>query len=122
MAHGGHDDSGRAWYRVDPAAGCVVLAVGGEVEAATAKGLHEAVRKALESSSCLVIDLSQVTFIDSSGLGVIIVARNLVRAREGSLALVNPPSMVRKILWGTQLQPAFSMFDNRDEAVAAVTV
>ena len=115
-----HDvaDFERAWYRVDPVAGCAVVAAGGEIDVQTWPGLHSAVEAALASTSCIVFDLSQVSFVDSSGFGVLIVASNRARQAGGSVALVDPPEMVRKILAGTQLQQAFSVYDRVEDAVA----
>ena len=51
--------------------------------------------------------------------GVLIVASNRARQLGGSVALVSPPEMVRKILAGTQLQQAFSVYESIEDAVAA---
>jgi len=116
----GHDvaDFDRAWYRVDPREGCAVVAAGGEIDVQSSSGLHRAVEAAMASSSCIVFDLSRVSFVDSSGFGVLIVASNRARQQGGSVVLVNPPEMVRKILAGTQLRQAFAVHDSIDAAVA----
>jgi len=115
-----HDvaDFERAWYRVDPLDGCAVVAAGGEIDVQTSPGLHRAVEAALASTTCIVFDLSRVSFVDSSGFGVLIVASNRARQVGGSVALVSPPEMVRKILAGTQLQQAFTVRDTIEDAVA----
>jgi len=116
-----HDvaDFERAWYRVDPMADCAVVSAGGEIDVQTSPGLHKAVEAALHSTKCIVFDLSRVTFVDSSGFGVLIVASNRARQLGGSVVLVNPPEMVRKILAGTQLQQTFAVHDRLEDAVAA---
>jgi anti-sigma B factor antagonist len=115
-----HDvaDFDRAWYRVDTMAGCSVVTAGGEIDVQTSPGLHRAVEAALRSSSCIVFDLARVSFVDSSGFGVLIVASNRARQYGGSVVLVSPPEMVRKILAGTQLQQSFSVRDRLEDAVA----
>ena len=112
-------DFDRAWYRVDPMAGCSIVTAGGEIDVQTSSGLHKAVEAALAATSCVVFDLSRVSFVDSSGFGVLIVASNRARQLGGSVALVNPPEMVRKILAGTQLQQAFAVRDGLEDAVAS---
>jgi anti-sigma B factor antagonist len=116
-----HDvaDFDRAWYRVDPMAGCAVVTAGGEIDVQTSSGLHKAVEVALASTHCIVFDLSRVSFVDSSGFGVLIVASNRARQLGGSVVLVSPPEMVRKILAGTQLQQAFAVRDRLEDAVAS---
>jgi anti-sigma B factor antagonist len=117
-----HDvaDFDRAWYSVYPMAGCAVVTAGGEIDVQTSSGLHKAVEAALASTSCIVFDLSRVSFVDSSGFGVLIVASNRARKYGGSVALVSPPEMVRKILAGTQLQQAFAVHDRVEDAVATL--
>ncbi len=107
-----------AWYRVDPVSGCAVVSAGGEIDVQTSPGLHKAVEAALRSTSCIVFDLSRVSFVDSSGFGVLIVASNRARQLGGSVVLVNPPEMVRKILAGTQLQQTFRVHDTIEDALA----
>jgi anti-sigma B factor antagonist len=111
-------DFDSAWYRVDPMAGCAVVTAAGEIDVQSSPGLHGAVEAALASTSCIVFDLSRVSFVDSSGFGVLIVASNRARQHGGSVALVSPPEMVRKILAGTRLQQAFAVHDRIEDAVA----
>ena len=115
-----HDvaDFDRAWYRVDTVAGCAVVTAGGEIDVQTSAGLHRAVEAALASTGCIVVEMSRVSFVDSSGFGVLIVASNRARQLGGSVVLVSPPEMVRKILANTQLQQAFAVRDCVEDAVA----
>jgi anti-sigma B factor antagonist len=111
----------RTWFRVEPFPGCVVVSVGGEVDAHCSSQLDQALRSAMQSAACVVVDLTEVSFIDSSGIGALINAR--IRADEvgGSVYLVHPPTMVRKILVGTQLQQSFMVCDSLDEALGRVS-
>ena len=63
-----------------------VISVSGEVDLATSPELDSAVIGALElGAAAIAIDLSKVTFMDSSGLGVIV--RGLKRCREADIEL-----------------------------------
>ena len=94
---GDHGDTpGHAWYEVDQIDGCAVVRVGGEIDTRTVQRFDEAVTEAVGLSSHLVIDLAQVTFVDSSGLGGLIVARRSARERGGSVSLVAAPPTVRE--------------------------
>ncbi len=63
-----------------------VISVSGEVDLATSPELDSAIIAALASgASALAVDLSNVTFMDSSGLGVIV--RGLKRCREADIEL-----------------------------------
>jgi len=81
-----------------------VLVVSGEVDLATSPDLDVAIIAALESGTAsLVIDLTAVTFMDSSGLGVIV--RGLKRCREADkdLDLVISNERVLKVFGITGL-------------------
>jgi anti-anti-sigma factor len=92
----------------------------GEIDVQTAVGLGQAVQESLPSSSRLVIDLSRVTFIDSTGLGALIDARKRAVANGGSVSLVKPPDLVRRILAGTQLQHVLPVFETLRAALDAL--
>ena len=81
-----------------------VIAVSGEVDLATSPALDTAIIAAIESdTSALAIDLTDVSFMDSSGLGVIV--RGLKRCREADkdLDLVITNERVLKVFGITGL-------------------
>ena len=86
----------------------------------TVHHFHEAVAEAASLASHVVIDLADVTFVDSSGLGGLIVARTSARQNGGSLSLVSPPPMVRRLLGATRLHDVFAIYDSLPEAINAV--
>ncbi len=96
-----------------------VVEVGGEVELHSAGQLRdELVRAGASDNPCVVVDLSRVTFIDSTGLGVLVGAFKSVRER-GALSLVCPQRSVRRVLEITGLTQVFPIFDTLEEAVAS---
>ncbi|HEX8832682.1 MAG TPA: STAS domain-containing protein [Abditibacteriaceae bacterium] len=97
--------------------GAAIVEVGGEVELHSAPQLREELHRVCDSDArCIVVDLSRVSFIDSTGLGVLI--GGLKRAREkGSLSLVCPQPRVRRIFEITGLLQVFPMFDSVDAAI-----
>jgi len=113
----GWDMWDKAGFRVDSAGGFVVVAAHGEVDLDTAAGLDRAVRAALRSCPHLVVDLTHVTFIDSSGLGVLVGARRMATALGGEVSLVHPPAQVQRILAGTRLQQSFAVYRSLEDAV-----
>jgi anti-sigma B factor antagonist len=101
--------------------GAVVVEVRGDVELNSAPQLREELHRVCSGSACVVVDLSGVSFIDSTGLGVLI--GGLKRAREnGSLSLVCPQSRVRRIFEITGLMQVFTFYNAIEEAVAACKV
>jgi anti-anti-sigma factor len=80
---------GELGIRVERQDSEVRLVVAGELDLATAPALHDAVTQLLGAGepSTVVIDLGEVTFLDSSGLGALLRARADVLAAGGRLVL-----------------------------------
>ena len=68
-----------------------VLSVSGELDLVTSPVLRQRVHDAVaEGRHSLVLDLSEVFFCDSSGVGVLIASRRLIRSCQGRLRLILP--------------------------------
>jgi len=74
-----------------------VLRTIGDVDLQTGPVLRNQIKSATEPGESLVIDLRQVTFMDSPGLGTLIYCDRLQRERGGRLVLKNPIGMVRDL-------------------------
>lgn len=98
--------------------GAAVVTAVGEVDVSTAPELRQRLREQPEDA-LVVVDLSDVTFLDSTGLGVLVAA--LKRIREsgagGELRLVVNRPQVTKVLEVTGLSGVFSIFASLDEAL-----
>jgi anti-sigma B factor antagonist len=80
--------------------------------------LRDSVREALEAGSQdILINLGEVTTIDSSGIGELVSAYTTVTNKGGKLKLVNLPTKVEDILQITQLMTVFEVFDDETEAI-----
>lgn len=89
---------------VEEAAGAPLVVARGEVDAATAATLAEHLDHAAASSAeAISVDLSGVTFIDSSGLRVITVARAQAEAEGRLLVVTEASEAVRRIFAMTGL-------------------
>jgi anti-sigma B factor antagonist len=112
----------RPLFRVEtdrPCPGRVVVAVSGEIDLHTSGRLRDEF-DGLDVTSVerLVVDLSDVGFIDSTGLGVLVAAAR--RLPVGApLVLVCHTERVREVLLMTGLDRIFPIYDTRDEAVDA---
>jgi anti-sigma B factor antagonist len=68
-----------------------------ELIAANAGQVRDELRAALSPDcTCLDLDLSTVTFVDSSGLGALIALHRAMRSRRGTLRLLHPTAAVRQ--------------------------
>lgn len=87
-----------------------MLSVSGELDAAGAPELRQAVLEVLgEGCRRLLLDLSEVDFIDSFGLGVLIGALKRVRTLNGELRLVVTERRVRRVLELCDLDRVFDI-------------
>lgn len=95
-----------------------VLSVRGEIDVSTAPELRDRLLGvAQEGHSTVVVDLSEVTFLDSTALGVLVSGLKRFRAAGGNLRLVVTGRSVSKVLEITGLIEVFPIFDS----VAAAT-
>ncbi|MBT8228089.1 MAG: STAS domain-containing protein [Dactylosporangium sp.] len=102
------------------AGGCTVLTVGGEVDVYTAPRLRERLIDLFEQGSRrVVVDLSGVEFLDSTGLGVLVGALKRLRAASGALGLVCPHERLLKVFRITALDRVFSLYNTVEAATAA---
>jgi anti-sigma B factor antagonist len=102
-------------------AGFFVVAPAGELDAFTSPELRSELHHLLENGRAerLVVDLTAVTFLDSSALGVLVGALRRLRERDGSLHLVQPRPTVRRIFEITALDDIFALHPTRTDALAA---
>jgi anti-sigma B factor antagonist len=95
-----------------------VVAVTGEIDVYTAPKLREQIVALVDEGQYhLVIDMSGVEFLDSTGLGVLVGGLKRVRAHDGSLSLVCDEERILKIFRITGLTKVFPIFATVDEAV-----
>lgn len=88
------------------------LVVYGEVDVVTSPRLHEALEQLLEDGPSLVlVDMANVTFIDSSGLGALVVADRHLEERGSELRLVALSPRVTSVLEAAGLTDRFQTFD-----------
>ncbi|MCL6560148.1 MAG: anti-sigma F factor antagonist [Firmicutes bacterium] len=96
--------------------------LGGELDLGVADYLRSALEEALdrEPARNLVFNLSRVSFIDSSGLGVLLGRYKRVSKEGGKVYLVSPQPQVRKILDLSGLLRIMGEFPSEHEALAKI--
>ena len=67
----------------------------------------------------LPLDVGQVSYVDSAGLGELVQAYVTARKRDGSLKLLNVTKRLRDLLVVTRLLTVFETFDSEEEAIAS---
>ena len=70
----------------------------------------------------LVVDLAEVSYIDSAGIGVMIGRYLSLRGRGGDMKLANLTARSHRVMTITQLLDVFDCFDSTDEAVESFAI
>lgn len=96
-----------------------VIEVKGEIDVYTAPALREEISSLVDAEhTTIVVDLTQVSFMDSTGLGVLVGALKKVRTLGGDLSLVINEEKILKVFRITALTQVFSIHPTLDEALA----
>ncbi|WP_121256965.1 anti-sigma factor antagonist [Nocardioides ferulae] len=99
--------------------GTTIVAVGGEIDVYTAPKLRDKITELVADGVYhLVIDMENVEFLDSTGLGVLVGGLKKVRAHDGSLHLVCTQDRLLKIFRITGLAKVFVIHDSAEAALA----
>ena len=100
--------------------GYTVVALHGELDMFTAAEVRPLlIHDPSLTSGSLLVDLSEVTFLDSSGLGLLVATYKRVAARGERLALVCPENL-RRIFQITGLDSLFIMHGSMSEVVPSL--
>ncbi len=91
----------------------LVVRVKGELDMLVADKIRQEIDSVIENKGInkLIINLEKVTFIDSSGLGLIIGRYKKITARNGKMYLVGASSSVQKILTFSGINKLVPMYD-----------
>jgi anti-anti-sigma factor len=100
-------------------AGVLLVEVSGEVDMSTSPRLAEVIGTASDATERVVVDLSDVTFLDSSGLNALVRGQRQLTARGIALRLVSPASqVVRRVFEIAHLTESLRVVESVDEALS----
>lgn len=95
-----------------------VVALAGEIDLSNHVALRTALNDLIVGGSVdLVLDLTDVTFMDSTGLGAMIGTRRRVHAFQGSLAIVLTNDAILRVFQVTGLDKVFDLRSSRAQAL-----
>lgn len=92
-----------------------VVTLGGELDMAHAPEVAETLDALADTSRPVIVDLTELTFIDSSGIHAIL----RPRPQEGVVVLVCPPGNIQRVLSVTKVDRVLQVYETLDEALAA---
>jgi anti-sigma B factor antagonist len=107
-----------AQVTIDEASEIPVVSVVGEIDAATVPLLTERLDQIPDTTSRVVIDLSETTFIDSSGLSALVACRKRLDEPDTVIHLVVTRPSIANLFAITGLLDTFAIVSTIEEAIA----
>ncbi|MEH2404532.1 STAS domain-containing protein [Nostoc sp.] len=92
-----------------------VIKLTGNLNATTSQDFRQNINNILESGAKIVlVDFKDVTFMDSSGLGALVLAFKTLRAADSKLVICSISEQVRILFELTNMDKVFEIFPNQD--------
>jgi anti-sigma B factor antagonist len=97
--------------------GLVRLALRGELDLSTVGKVQEELRRAESTDApTVVLDMSKLTFLDSTGLRAVVTADERLRGQGGRLVIVRGPDSVHRVFTITRLEERLEIVDDASQA------
>ncbi|MBN1994495.1 MAG: STAS domain-containing protein [Anaerolineae bacterium] len=109
-------------YKVRNESGIAILDLSGEIDVSTATQLRDTLIDLIENNEGrLLVNMSDVAYIDSSGLSVLVAAHKKAQGANGMLGLSGPQKPVQQVFELTRMNKLFNIFPTVEEGIAAVS-
>ena len=106
-------------YEVKNVNGAGVLALTGDVDLQTSPTVRQKLLESLEQYTCIVVDLSAVNYIDSSGVASLVEAFQVSRKKGSAFALASVSTAAMRVLSLARLDKVFTIHPSVEAALAA---
>jgi anti-sigma B factor antagonist len=100
--------------------GVIVLIASDNMDASNVKAFKEAMQPVLAANDNVLIDMSQLTFVDSSGLGALLSCLRTMNNKAGQLKLFAMAKPVQALFELMRMHRIFAIYETREQAVAAL--
>ncbi|MEW2384619.1 STAS domain-containing protein [Micromonospora sp. NPDC047707] len=106
---------------IDHRGDATVITCAGDIDVDGEDTMRTALRHATDMGGHVVVDLTHVHLIDSTGLGLLVRAHRDAAARGATVSLAAPSPFLRTVLRTLRLDGMFPVYDSRAEAVAQLS-
>jgi anti-sigma B factor antagonist len=106
-------------YEVKNVNGAAVVALTGDVDLQTSPAVRQKLLESLEQYRRIVVDLSAVNYIDSSGVASLVEAFQVSRKKGSTFALASVSSAAMRVLSLARLDKVFTIHPSVEAALAA---
>ncbi|HEY3297451.1 MAG TPA: STAS domain-containing protein [Armatimonadota bacterium] len=111
-------ESARLQTSISDSSGVSVIRIAGEVDIYTAPDFKSTLDEAIIAGARdLVVDMAEVTYMDSSGFGTLLSATKRLKPEGGSISLAKCNDAIERMLRITRLDSIFGIFPQVDDAV-----
>jgi anti-anti-sigma factor len=100
----------------------VILRMDGRFDFGARKAFKDAMDQAIKEGRPIVLDLGQVSFVDSSALGLLVISHQNLKNRKIPFCLVNPQTYVRQVLDLANVAKMIPIYQTFDEIPKGQTV
>jgi anti-sigma B factor antagonist len=104
-------------HEISEKQGASVVTFTGEVDLESSPAAREILLKCLESTGTVIVDLSEVTYIDSSGVASLVEALQAAKKNGSQFALAAVSEPTRRVLELARLDKVFTLYDSVDEGL-----
>ena len=100
--------------------GATVLDLKGDLTYSTRAVFKTAIEQ-VKNSSCrhLIVNMEQVRFVDSSGLGLLVLVSQTFKLQQAQISLLKPQSYVREIMSLANIPKMIPIYESEDDALIA---
>ena len=106
-------------HEISEQQGASVVAFTGEVDLESSPAAREILLKCLESTSKVIVDLSEVSYIDSSGVASLVEALQAAKKNGSQFSLAAASEPTRRVLELARLDKVFTLHDSVDAGLNA---
>jgi anti-sigma B factor antagonist len=99
--------------------GASIVVLKGDVDLESSPAAREVLLKSVDGAGKVLVDLSSVTYIDSSGVASLVEALQAAKRNGGRFALVAASDPTRRVLELARLDKVFTMYTTVDEGMKA---
>lgn len=98
-----------------------ILVLSGEVDVYSAPKLRDTIKSLVEEGRYrIVVDLEDVAFLDSTGLGVLVGGLKRVKPHQGDLGIICRQERILRIFRITGLTKVFNIYSSREDLLADI--
>ncbi|MDR0997980.1 MAG: STAS domain-containing protein [Treponema sp.] len=87
----------------------IILKASGKLSSSTSEEFDAALNSAIEETANIVLDFAELDYLASAGLRCLISAHKKIRARQGTLSIINVAGEVREVFEITGLEDVFDL-------------